>query len=105
MRAGLLTEPIQIIENEIVVNDFGEETSEWVLKYETKARVVHDGGTRTNENDEIYYTGLKTFEVRFYVPITDFDRIVWNGTTYRILNIDPNKEKQKLTIRAEKVND
>lgn len=105
MRAGLLLDPITILTSEIIVNDFGEETQTWVPTYTTKCHVLHDGGTRANINDEIFYTNLKTFEVRFYVPVSDFNRLEWNGTIYRILNIDPDKTKQKLVIRAEKVND
>lgn len=105
MRAGLLNEPITILESVVTVNDYGEEDTVWEVKFTTKAHVLHDGGTRTDINDEIVYTNLKTFEVRYYVPILEFDRILWEGKTYRVLNIDPNRDKQKLTIRAELVND
>lgn len=105
MRAGLLTEEIEIIENVVTVNDFGEETEEWVSKYKTKARLVHDGGDRTIINGEIFYSNAKTFQVRYYVPIDDFDRIKWDNKIYRVRNIEPDKKKMNKTIKAELVND
>lgn len=105
MRAGLLTEQIEIIKNVITANDFGEETEEWIPKYKTRARLVHDGGDRTIINGEIFYSHAKTFQIRYYVPVDDFDRIVWENKIYRILNIEPDKNKQNKTIKAELIND
>jgi SPP1 family predicted phage head-tail adaptor len=105
MRAGLLTEQIDIIESVLTVNDFGEETEEWVTKYSTRARLVHNGGNRLLVNNEVTYSNIKTFQVRYYVPVDDFDRIRWEGKVYRILNIEPNKAQQNKTIKTELVND
>lgn len=105
MRAGLLTEPIKILQSVLTINDFGEQTETWELKSETRARLVNDGGDRTIINGEIFYSNIKTFQVRLYVDIDDFDRIEWNGRQYRVLNIQPDKGKQNKTIRTEVVND
>jgi len=105
MRAGLLKELIQIITPQLEINDFGEQTTEWVNKYETRARLIHTNGGRVNSNGEIFYSHMKTFEVREYVPIDDFDRIVWNDKQYRILDIEPDDDQMKKIIRVELVND
>jgi head-tail adaptor len=105
MRAGLLKEPIRILENVITINDFGEQSETWRVKSETRARLVNDGGDRTIINGEIFYSNIKTFEVRYYVDIEDFDRVEWDGKQYRVLNIQPDKLKQNKTIRTELVND
>ena len=105
MRAGLLTERIEILQPDVATNDFGEETTNWVSIYTTKARLVHTGGNRMNVNDEILYTYTKTFQIRNYVPVQDFYRILWNGKQYRILDIEPEKQQQQITIKTELVND
>jgi head-tail adaptor len=105
MLAGLLNEPITIIESALTTNDYGEEEQEWVEKYTTRARLVHDYGSRSQTNSEIFYTSTKTFQVRYYVPVTVFDRIIWNSLTYRIIDIEPSKEMMNLTIKAELVNE
>ena len=45
MRAGLLKEPIRILESRLTTNDFGEQTEQWITKYSTKARLVNDGAS------------------------------------------------------------
>lgn len=105
MRAGLLQEPIEIWEKILQVNEYGEETETWTLKYSTRARLVHDGGNRIIENNDIFFTHTKTFQVRDYVPVEEYNRIVWNNKNYRILNIEPDKSKMNLTIKVELIND
>lgn len=105
MRAGLLYEPITILQSQITRNEYGEETTVWVNKYETKARLLHLNGNRVNENDEIVHNYMKSFEVRYYVPVDDYDRVRWNGKDYRVIDIEPNKEQMKQTIRVELIND
>jgi head-tail adaptor len=105
MRAGLLTEPITIYEKIITTNDFGEETEEWVVKYTTRARLVNDGGDRTIINGEIFYSNAKTFQVRTYVPVDEYDEIKWDNKLYRILSIQPDKSRMNKTIRTELIND
>lgn len=105
MRAGLLTESVEIWEKSIVKNGYGEETETWSLKYSTKARLVHDGGNRVVQNDEVFLTHLKTFQVRSYVPVTDWDRVKWDNKYYRILNIEPDRERMNITIKVELIDD
>ena len=105
MRAGLLKENIEIWQKSLTTNDYGEETEIWSLKYSTKARLVHNGGSRVIENEEVFFSHTKTFEVRDYVPVDDYDRIVWNNKKYRILNIEPDRTQMKLTIKTELIDD
>lgn len=105
MRAGLLKEEIDIIQNQFVKNKFGEETEEWVIKYHTRARLIHNGGQRTLQNNEIFYTDIKTLEIRYYVPIGNFNRIIWNGETFRIVDIEDVKEQNKKIVKIEKINE
>lgn len=105
MRAGLLTEQIEIWSKHLTVNEFGEEVEDWIKTYKTRARLVHDGGSRVVSNDEIVFTHSKTFQIRQYVPINELDRILWNGKFYRILNIEPDRVQMNQTIKTELIND
>lgn len=105
MRAGLLTERINIISPVLTTNDYGEQTTEWEVTYTTRARLVHDNGSRVINNGEVFYAYTKTFEIRDYVPVSNFDRIEWNNVQYRILDIEPDTKKMKKIIRVELVND
>lgn len=105
MRAGLLTEQIDILESSLIRNAYGEEETQWSIKQTTKARLMHKGGNRTLSNDEVAYQYTKTFQVRHYIMVNEYDRIQWNGKIYRILDIEPDKQQMLLTINVELVND
>lgn len=105
MRAGLFKEPIEVLKNVITKNDFGEEKSEWVSMFKTRARLIHDNGSRGIYNDGIVYTYQKTLNVRYYIPVGDFDRIKLNGRIYQIQEIEPSDDKSYKTIRMEVLND
>lgn len=105
MRAGLLQEDIEILKSTTVTNKYGEQSSIWTVIATTKARLIHDSGARTEINNEIFYAYTKTFQVRYYVNVSEFDRIRWNNQLFRIISIEPNKQQQSLTIKTELVND
>lgn len=105
MNAGALNEHIEIYTPHIIINEVGEQENEYILKNKTRARVIHNKGNRNIENDEIVYNFVKIFEVRIYVDIEEFDRIKWNDRYYRVLDIDPNKEMQKITVTTEVINE
>lgn len=88
MRAGLLTKVITILTPETTINEFGEQVQEYKFKYKTRARVLHDNGSRDIVNGEIFYPYRKSFDVRSYVPVTEFDIIEFEGHQYRIITID-----------------
>lgn len=105
MQAGLLTEQIVLYKPEISTNDFGEETTNWVEAYTTRARLLHTGGGREIQNSEVFYATTKQFQVRYYIPVENYYRIFWQNKYYRIIDIEPNKQQQLLTIKADLVND
>lgn len=105
MNAGKLTEQIEIFTPIITKNDVGEQATEYKLKLSTKANVQHNKGNRDIENNEVVYNYSRTFEVRIYVDVSEFDRIKWKNKYYRILDIDTNKELQQITILTELVNE
>lgn len=105
MIAGQLTEKIEIYTSHLTKNDVGEQVNKWILKNSTKAHIINNSGVRSEENNEIVYTYTKIFEVRIYIDIDEFDRIKYKNKYYRILNIDTNKDLQKIAIHTELVNE
>lgn len=105
MNAGKLNERIEIFTPKISKNDVGEQSTEYILKLTTKANIQHIKGNRDIENNEVVYNYSRTFEVRIYVDVNEFDRIKWKDKYYRILDIDTNKELQQITILTELVNE
>jgi len=51
------------------------------------------------------YTSLVTFNMRYYVDIRDYDRILYNDKFYRVLNIDRKDKQNYITVDTELVND
>ena len=103
--AGIFKEPITIKRPHAVKNQYGEEVIEYDTIWNTRARIVHDGGGRSTENESIFYTSLKTLEIRRYVPIDYFDIVEWDGRKYRVIDIEPFIAQQKQQIKIELIND
>jgi len=105
-RAGLLNEVINILTPTATVNEYGEKIQTYSTSYTTRARVEYNSGSRTNENNEIFYSYQKTFTVRSYVPVTEFDLIKYDNKKYRIITIENRvKEYNDKLIITELIND
>ena len=104
MRAGILQEVIQILRLRQSSNDFGEQWDEYVPAEKTRAEVTPTAGGRGDDNHEIFYAHTYRFIVRRYVKICDFDRILWKGQQYRIINIDDDRNFNQKIINAELIN-
>lgn len=105
MQAGRLKYVIEIYQPITQENDFGEDSVRWEKKISTRAAITYSSGSRTNDNDEVFYDYTIVFEVRKYHKISEFDRIYFRDKKYRILSIEPSVEKQNQTIRTEIVNE
>ena len=104
MRAGILTDVIEVLKLEQSTNDFGEQFDLYVPCCKTRAQVTPISGGRADDNHEIFYAHTYKFIVRRYVKVDDFDRILWKGKQYRILNIDDDHAYNQKIINAELVN-
>lgn len=103
MQAGLLTEPIEIHRKTITKSDYGSVQSQYVLRVSTKAQVINQGGSRAEENNQIFYDYRKTFVVRYYIDVQDDDHILYENVWYRILNIDPQRRFNSKSIQCERI--
>lgn len=105
MRAGLLTEVVNILRATLTRNNMGEEVEEWGTIYTTRARVENVSSQLTQENSEALYNFQKRFTLRIYVPIMEFDRIELGGKLYRVLSLDKNKTQMEIVVIGELIND
>lgn len=105
MRAGLLNETISIYRQMESQSDFGDISTSYQKVGTTRAKVEHKLGNRTLQNNEIFYDYSKTFFVRYYVDVVDTDRIKYGNKFYRVISIEPDKQKQQRTILTELVNE
>ena len=104
MRAGILQESIQILKLVVETNEYGESMDLYKPCCTTRAEITPLSGNRTDDNHEIFYAHTYRFVVRRYVNVDDFDRILWKGKMYRILNIDDDRTYNQKVINAELVN-
>ena len=105
MKAGLLKEVIEIWKPEITINDYGEQSTDYIFSFSCRARVKHSGGNRTVENFENVYPYQQELSVRIYQDIDDFDRVKWNNKQYRILHIEIDRDLQCKNLLIEEVNE
>lgn len=108
MRAGLLSETIAIYAPYTGDTKFGKNNDTRYVPYipSTRARVTNNKGTRTDENNEIFYSYNVTFTIRGYHKIDEYMRIRWKDKYYRILNIIPaTSEINEIQIDTELVNE
>lgn len=105
IRAGLLEKLIEIYKPQITINEYGEQNEEFVYYRTIRAREIYNSGSRTNENGDITYNYQRTFEVRHYQPISERDRIKYNGKMYIILSVEPRDRDNYLRIDCDIVNE
>lgn len=106
MRAGKLTERIEIYEPDVTQNMYGEQTTEYIFKSSCRAEIVHHRNSRNTENNEIVYPNTKTIRIRRYVVISEFFRVKLHDKFYRIIsNIEDNKEYQYKEFEIELINE
>ena len=99
MNAGRLKEVITIQKPTISQNEYGANGTQWTDYITTRSDVQFESGNRDTEN----YT--KIFTIRYYHNIDEKDRILWKGKLYRILSVEPDRDKQSIIIRTELIND
>lgn len=104
MRAGQLTEIIDILRLSVTTNEYGEQYDTYTSVGSTRANITPLSGRRGDINDEVFYEHVYRFIVRRYVDVRDFDHIMWSNKEYRILNIDEDKPLNQKMINAELIN-
>ncbi len=105
MRAGLLKETIGVLIPASVVDAYRSKTTVYKEEYTTRARVQTPGSSRSVDNMEIFFGASAIITIRIYHTILPTYRLRWQGRDYRIVGIDPDREKQEQRIRVELINE
>lgn len=104
MRSGLLKYVITFTKPISVDTDFSK-NDEYVDYITTRANVYHNRGNKIIEAREVFTSFTVTFEIRMFHKIESNMRIRHNGKTYSILDINPEPDKQRISIIAEILNE
>lgn len=105
MRAGPLFDKIDVLHLVSSRNEFGEQVDQYQKCCSTRAQIVHNSGNKTDQNYETDYTYTKTFIVRSYVPIKEFDRIYFHDRMWNVISIEDDRIMNNKTIVATIVNE
>ena len=105
MQSGLFNKPITIFEPIDSINEYGEQTIDWRIKYDTRANVVYASSARENQNSEEFFAYIVTFGVRSYVPVTERCQIEFRGKRFRIITIEERELQNDKLTRAELINE
>ena len=105
MLAGRLTERITFLKLVKVKTETGSEDNTYVAEHNCRAKVNYSGGTRTNENGDIFYAHFINFEIRQGLDFDELYRIEWKGRQYRILYIEQDRRNMSTRITTELIND
>lgn len=105
MKAGSLTDEIELLKPNYSTNEFGESLTVYESFLKTKANVIHSGGYKTINNNELFWGLNKVFKLRYYVEVKKDFRIKWQNQTYTITTIEKDKNAQQIIITAELLNE
>ena len=105
MRAGLFKDEIGLYEKVVNSSEYGETTITYEQVRRVKAKVDYNSGSRTIENNEIFYPITRTFTIHHYVKLDESCRILYGGNYYQITSIEPVPEKNEKIIIASLVNE
>lgn len=103
--AGLFSHIIRIIKTKYEQDVTGSMVKKDDCIICTRARIMHNGGGRTNENGDIAYLYNKQFQIHRYVKCDGYDEVEYQGKRYRILEIEDNEGYQYKMITTEEEND
>lgn len=105
MIAGKLNELITIVRSVDVKDSYGATSKVWNVLAITKASVSQNTGTRNVVNNEIFTAYTVEFGIRYYIEVSEFDRIKWNNKLYQVESVIPDRIKNHKTIITTLVNE
>lgn len=105
MKASDLEYRIEIYRQVVARSASGAANISYEYRCSTRAHIRYASGSRTVENNEIFYDVDRQFVVRHYVPVEETDIIHWNNQRWRILSIDRNREWNDIIIQTTLINE
>lgn len=83
VRAGLLTEIVDIYRPTVTTNTLGEQVTVYNHVHTYRAHVVHRSRNRENIQGDVVYPNTHNLQMRIYVDIEDNDIIKFQDRYYR----------------------
>lgn len=105
MKAGILTEKIELWQPKNNLTPYGNKKVEWEYVCTTRAAVDYVSGSRAIIAEEMFYPQSRTFIVRHYVNVQEPMRIRYNCQEFQITSISRNKKHHDILITADLVNE
>ena len=105
MITGSLTEIITVQRPVVKETAYSAEGTEYEDFFTTRAAVIHLAGRRAEIASEVINTYSVRFIIRYYHKVEYGMIIVHKGIRYCIQDINPEKNKQSITITAEVINE
>lgn len=105
MKAGLLSEVVEILRREHHASEYGGDSYEWVVDRTARARVTHKGGTFGAQGFEAFPDVVVEFEFNYFQKLNYTDRIRHAGQVYSIEDIDHNRLLRRVTVKTTRVNE
>lgn len=99
--AGYLNDRIQVLTPVYQGRDqFGAQLIQWIKSAPYYCHVKRDRGQMAQLAGEVWLTGTIYVTMRYPSVITERCRLSWEGKTYQIENIDPDRSNGTIIIRA-----
>lgn len=105
MRAGPLDSIITILHHKVERDEFGAQVDTYMPKCNTRADVIDNSGGMKDENGEHFYQYTKQFYIRRYVPVCEFDRVLYRDKQWTILSISDDRIINQKILTCEQVNE
>ena len=105
MKAGLLSEQVEILRQEKHASDYGGDRYEWVVDRTARACVKHLGGSFGAQGFEAFPEVIVEFEFNYYQKLNYTDRIRYAGQVYSIEDIDSNRRLMRVIVKTTRVNE
>jgi SPP1 family predicted phage head-tail adaptor len=105
MQAGLLRDIIELQQLTTSKDSYGSEVETYEYYCTTKAQVIYSSGNKLITNNEVNFNYNTTFNIRYYIEVTETMRIKFQSRLYRILSVESNKQFQYKSIIAELIHE
>ena len=104
-RSGALKWFIELYKKEVLKNDYGEYTEQWVFYRNVRAYVFAKKGRQMEDNNEIFDTITIHIKIRRQIDIEEMDRIKYNDKMYQIEFIQPDDTRRWLFLTCVRINE
>lgn len=105
MNIGRLKYAVLFEQKTIVRDDYGSEQEAWTSFLNIKADVEYQGGTKSENGNELFSSQQLKIKVRYYEGTTETMRVTLMNKHYRIVFINPLVFRKVLQLTIELMNE